>query len=84
MPYPFQQSTTNSGAYMFADNMPGRFYPEPEAGDNSAVGFGNRAFDRNAQMSFMDFTINNIQDWNWGDLGSLLGNEGVQPPPGGG
>ena len=38
---------------------------------------------QNPPMGFMDFTINNIQDWNWGDLGSLLGHDGVPsaPPP---
>jgi hypothetical protein len=84
--YPFHQSSTNSGAYMFADNIPGRFYPEqPYPGP----AYSTARFDRNTQMSFMDFTINNIHDWNWGDLGNLLGNEGVpngplpgQPPSG--
>lgn len=80
--YPFHQSPTNGGAYMFADNMSGRFYPEqPFPGP----AYSTARFDRNTQMSFMDFTINNIHDWNWGDLGSLLGNENVpngQPPPG--
>jgi hypothetical protein len=28
-------------------------------------------------MNFMDFTISNINDWNWGDLGNLIGNEAV-------
>ncbi|KAF2787621.1 hypothetical protein K505DRAFT_257310 [Melanomma pulvis-pyrius CBS 109.77] len=71
-PFPYHQSSTNSGAYMFADNIPGRFYPESDF----AGPFPHARFDRSAQMSFMDFTINNIQDWNWGDLGILLGNEG--------
>ncbi|OAL49241.1 hypothetical protein IQ07DRAFT_75370 [Pyrenochaeta sp. DS3sAY3a] len=84
-PYPYQ-SSTNSGVYMFADNVPGRFYPEQDYAGSS---FSNARFDRNTQMQFMDFTINNIHDWNWGDLGSLLGNEvgphghapnGPQPP----
>ncbi|PSN65067.1 hypothetical protein BS50DRAFT_50535 [Corynespora cassiicola Philippines] len=78
---PYHQSTTNSGAYMFADQMPGRFFP----GDDFAAGtpYHNTRFDRGTQMGFMDFTINNIQDWNWGDLGSLLGHDGVPsaPPP---
>ncbi|KAF2707172.1 hypothetical protein K504DRAFT_504348 [Pleomassaria siparia CBS 279.74] len=72
-PFPYHQSSTNSGAYLFADNIPGRFYPESEL----AGPFPHSRFDRGTQMTFMDFTINNIQDWNWGDLGSLLGNEGV-------
>ncbi|KAF2630797.1 hypothetical protein BU25DRAFT_386967 [Macroventuria anomochaeta] len=80
--YPFHQSSTNNGAYMFADNMPGRFYPEQQY---SGPAYSTARFDRNTQMSFMDFTINNIHDWNWGELGSLMGNESVphgQPPPG--
>ena len=79
--YPFHQSSTNSGAYMFADNIPDRFYPEqPYPGP----AYSTARFDRDTQMSFMDFTINNIHDWNWGDLGNLLGNEGVpnEPLPG--
>ena len=80
--YPFHQSSTDSGAYMFADNMPGRFYPEQQY---PGPAYSTARFDRNTQMSFMDFTINNVHDWNFGDLGSLLGNESVpngQPPPG--
>ncbi|KAF2475012.1 uncharacterized protein BDR25DRAFT_301531 [Lindgomyces ingoldianus] len=71
--YPFQ-STTNSGAYMFGgEAVAGRYFPESEFTGS----FPGPRFDRGTQMSFMDFTINNIQDWNWGDLGSLLGNEGT-------
>ncbi|KAH7132406.1 fungal-specific transcription factor domain-containing protein [Dendryphion nanum] len=83
MTYPFHHSATSSGAYMFADNTPGRFYPEADIQNGTNTNFGSRTYDRNAQTSFMDFTINNIQDWNWGDLGSLLGNEGVPPHSGG-
>ncbi|KAF2645715.1 hypothetical protein P280DRAFT_127942 [Massarina eburnea CBS 473.64] len=81
-PFQFAASATNSGAYMLADNVSGRFYPENEFAGGPA--YSNTRFDRNTQMSFMDFTINNIHDWNWGDLGSLLGNESVPPqvPPG--
>ena len=75
LPHPYHQSPTTSGAYMFADSVAGRFYPEQEY---SGEGHLNARFDRNTQMQFMDFTINNIHDWNWGDLGSLLGNESVQ------
>ncbi|KAJ4983849.1 transcriptional regulatory protein [Stagonosporopsis vannaccii] len=74
--YSFHQPSTNSGAYMFADHPPGRFYPEQQY---PAPAYSTARFDRNTQMSFMDFTINNIHDWNWGDLGSLLGNENVPP-----
>ncbi|KAF2732243.1 hypothetical protein EJ04DRAFT_340753 [Polyplosphaeria fusca] len=69
--YPFQ-SNTNSGAYMFADNTPRYGLADQEFGH----AFPSSArFDHRTQMSFMDFTINNIQDWNWADLGSLLGND---------
>ncbi|KAF2113099.1 fungal-specific transcription factor domain-containing protein [Lophiotrema nucula] len=75
--YPIQ-STTNSGAYMFADNVPGRLYPEAQyVGGGPVMNSRIDRYDRNTQMSFMDFTINNIQDWNWGDLRSLLSNEHV-------
>lgn len=80
------QPPTNNGAYMFADHIPTRFYPDQ---DYATHAFPNARFDRNTQMSFMDFTtVNNVHDWHWGDLGSLLGSEGVpnshppQPPPG--
>lgn len=82
VPYSFQQPSTNSGTYMFADPTPGRFYPEQQY---PTPAYSTARFDRNTQMSFMDFTINNIHDWNWGDLGGLLGNENVpnvQPAPG--
>lgn len=83
VPYPpYHQSSTNSGAYMFADNVPNRYYPDTEFINGP---YQNTRLDRNTQMGYMDFTINNINDWNWGDLGSLLGNEAVpnlhQPGP---
>jgi len=66
---------------MFADNLPGRYYQEAEF--VAGAPYSNTRFDRHTQMSFMDFTVNNIQDWNWGDLGTLLGPDGVPhaPPP---
>jgi hypothetical protein len=73
-PYPYPQSATNSGAYMFADNMPAHFYPEQP---HAHAPYSATRFDRSTQMNFMDFTISNINDWNWGDLGNLIGNEGV-------
>jgi hypothetical protein len=90
VPYPYHQSTTNSGAYMFADNVPGHFYPE-QPPTNGA--YSNARYDRSTQMNFMDFTISNINEWNWGDLGNLIGNEAAPsihphmhappgPPPG--
>lgn len=72
--FPFQHSSTNGGAYMFTDSIPTRFYPDQQF---ASPAYSTARFDRNTQMSFMDFTINNIHDWNWGDLGSLLGNEGA-------
>jgi hypothetical protein len=72
--FPHHQSSTNSGAYMFADNIPGRFFSENDY--PGPYPNGGARFERREQMNFMDFTINNIHDWNWGDLGSLLGNEG--------
>lgn len=74
VPYPYHQSTTNSGAYMFADNVPGQFYPEPP---HTQGVYPNARYDRGTQMNFMDFTISNINDWNWGDLGNLIGSEQV-------
>jgi hypothetical protein len=73
-PFPYHQSSTNSGAYMFADNIPGQFYPEQP---HAQAPYSTTRFDRSTQMNFMDFTISNINDWNWGDLGNLIGNEGV-------
>jgi hypothetical protein len=84
-PYPYHQSSTNSGAYMFADNVPGRFYPEQ---DPANTAYPSARYNRNAQLDFMDFTISNINDWNWGDLGNLIGDAAVpnvhshMPPPG--
>jgi hypothetical protein len=74
VPYPYHQSTTNSGAYMFADNVPGQFYPEPPH-PHPHTAYPNARYDRGTQMNFMDFTISNINDWNWGDLGNLIGSE---------
>jgi hypothetical protein len=74
-PFELHHSITNSGAYMFADNTPVSFYPSAEL--MAGASYSNTRFDRNAHMSFMDFTLNNIQDWNWGNLGSLLGPDGM-------
>jgi hypothetical protein len=76
-PYTFQ-STTNGGAYMFADGTPGSIYHMPDLAPTGMM--SNPQFDR-AGMGFMDYTINNIAGWNWGDLGNLLGHEGPSPPP---
>jgi hypothetical protein len=74
VPYPYHQSSTNGGAYMFADNVPNRYYHDTEF-----IGGPYQAprLDRSTQMGFMDYTLNNINDWNWGELGNLLGNETV-------
>ncbi|KAH9860720.1 hypothetical protein J1614_012052 [Plenodomus biglobosus] len=86
-PYQYLHSSTNSGAYMFADNMQDRYQHDPAY--PVLAGYPNPRFDRSTQSHFMDFTINNINDWNWGDLSNLLGTEAVpnmhthgQAPPG--
>lgn len=73
--YPYLQSSTSNGAYLFADNVPGRFQAEQAYAGNAV--YPNARFDRSTPSHFMDFTMNNIHDWNWGNLGSLLGNEAV-------
>ena len=71
----YNQSPPSTGAYMFADHMPGRMYPDqPYVGTGTTIHPSTR-FDRATQMQFMDFTINNMNDWNWGDIGGLLGTE---------
>ncbi|KAJ4370433.1 hypothetical protein N0V83_004951 [Neocucurbitaria cava] len=72
--YSFHQPSTNSGAYMFADNAPGRVFPDQEY---TGTTYPSARLDRTTQMQFMDFTINNIHDWSWCDLGTLLGNDGT-------
>ncbi|KAF1838657.1 hypothetical protein BDW02DRAFT_365471 [Decorospora gaudefroyi] len=71
----YHQSPPSTGAYMFADDVPNRMYPE-QAYVGPAL-HPQARFDRTTQMQFMDFTINNIHDWNWGDVGNLLGTEGL-------
>ncbi|KAF2134186.1 hypothetical protein P153DRAFT_280429 [Dothidotthia symphoricarpi CBS 119687] len=80
VPYPFPQSSTNSNAYNFPGNIPVRYYPDQGFTGEPAL-YPNTRFDRSSQMNFMDFTVNNIQDWNWGDFGSFLGNDGAQSMP---
>lgn len=79
VPFPYHHSATNSGTYMFADGAPARFYPESEPPTSA---YPNARFDRSTQMQFMDFTINNINEWNWGDLGNLIDPQQMQPPLG--
>lgn len=86
-PYQYLPPSTNSGAYIFADNMQDRYEQDPAY--PVLGGYPNTRSDRSTQSHFMDFTINNIHDWNWGDLTNLLSTEAVpdmhshvQPPPG--
>ncbi|KAI8935696.1 hypothetical protein NX059_007218 [Plenodomus lindquistii] len=86
-PYQYLSTSPNSGGYMSADNMQTRYhlgttYP-------LTTDYPNARFDRSTPSCFMDFTINNIHDWNWGDLSNLLGTEAMpnmhahgQTPPG--
>lgn len=73
--YAYLHSTTNDGAYMLADDVSGPVHPEHVY--PGAPSYANARSDKSTQSHFMDFTINNIQEWNWGDLGSLLGSEAV-------
>ncbi|KAF2854863.1 hypothetical protein T440DRAFT_244878 [Plenodomus tracheiphilus IPT5] len=86
-PYQYLQSSTHTGGYMFADNMQDHYQHDPAY--PVLAGYSNARFDRATQSHFMDFTINNIHDWNWGDLSNILGTEAVpnmhthgQAPPG--
>lgn len=74
-PFAYSHPNANSGAYIFADHMPGRYYPQADY--STGAPYSNTRFDRSTQMQFMDFTVNNIHDWNWGDMGNLLGPEGA-------
>lgn len=78
--FAFSHPNTNTGAYVFADNIPARYYPQADY--SAGAPYSNARFDRSTQMQFMDFTVNNIQDWNWTDMGNLLGPEGAHGPPG--
>lgn len=71
-PFAFSHPNTNLGAYVFADNVPGQYFGQSEF----AVGapYSNTRFDRSTQMQFMDFSVNNIHDWNWADLGHMPQN----------
>jgi hypothetical protein len=79
VPQLYHQSPPTTGAYMFADDMSGRIYhPDQAYTGQETLQTGGRSFDRTTQMQFMDFTMNNVQDWNWSDIGNLLGGEGGQ------
>ncbi|KAL1595947.1 hypothetical protein SLS60_009637 [Paraconiothyrium brasiliense] len=73
-PFAYSHPNTNNGAYVFADTMSGRYYSHA---DYSGAPYPNTKYDRSTQMQFMDFTVNNIHDWNWGDMGNLLGTDGA-------
>ncbi|CAN9362486.1 unnamed protein product [Alternaria alternata] len=80
VPHMYHQSPPGVGTYMYADPMPGRIYPD-QAYMGPAM-HPNARFDRTTQMQFMDFTINNIHEWNWADIGTMVGPEGVPNMPG--
>ncbi|USP79826.1 hypothetical protein yc1106_07100 [Curvularia clavata] len=81
VPHMYHQSPPpGAGAYMFAEDMQNRVYPE-QTYIGPAMHPSGR-FDRNTQMHFMDFTINNMNDWGWNDMSSLIGPEGVPNMPG--
>ncbi|KAJ4344858.1 uncharacterized protein N0V89_012602 [Didymosphaeria variabile] len=65
-PFAYSHPNTNNGAYVFADTMSGRYF---SPADYTGAPYANTKFDRSTQMQFMDFTVNNIQDWNWGIWG---------------
>ncbi|KAJ4301109.1 hypothetical protein N0V90_003199 [Kalmusia sp. IMI 367209] len=81
-PFAYSHSSTNNGAYVFAENVSGQYYPQTAFSPSAP--YSNTRYDRSTQMQFMDFTINGIHEWNWGDMGNLLGHEGAhgqQVPP---
>ncbi|KAF1943667.1 hypothetical protein EJ02DRAFT_443186 [Clathrospora elynae] len=75
VPLLYHQSASNSGVYMLAGDAQARIYPD-QAYPGPAM-HPQARFDRTTQMQFMDFTINNVNNWNWGDIGTLLEPEGV-------
>ncbi|KAF2440848.1 hypothetical protein P171DRAFT_434596 [Karstenula rhodostoma CBS 690.94] len=76
-PFAYSHRNTGNGAYVFADTMPSRFYSHTDYATGAP--YSNTRYDRSTQMQFMDFTVNNIHDWNWGDMGNLLGPDGAHP-----
>ncbi|KAL5449114.1 hypothetical protein PMIN07_009186 [Paraphaeosphaeria minitans] len=76
-PFAYSHPNTSNGAYVFADTMPNRFYSHTDYA--AGAPYSNTRYDRSTQMRFMDFTVNNIQDWHWGDMGNLLGPHGSHP-----
>ncbi|OAG00700.1 uncharacterized protein CC84DRAFT_1168750 [Paraphaeosphaeria sporulosa] len=76
-PFAYSHQNTTNGAFVFADTMPSRFYSHTDYA--AGAPYSNTRYDRSTQMQFMDFTVNNIQDWHWGDMGNLLGPDGTHP-----
>ncbi|KAF1973946.1 hypothetical protein BU23DRAFT_598560 [Bimuria novae-zelandiae CBS 107.79] len=74
-PFAYSHPNANNGAYIFADNMPARYYPQADY--STGTPYSNTRYDRSTQMQFMDFTVNGIHEWNWGDMGNLLGPGGA-------
>jgi len=72
-PYYHFPSTTNSVGFMVADDMQHRHPPDPVYPVLS--GDSDTRFETSTQSYFMEFTMNNIHDWDWGDLSNLLGTE---------
>lgn len=72
-PFAYAHQNTNNGAYIFADSIPSRFYTHADY--STGAPYSHTRYDRSTQMQFMDFTANNVHDWNWGDMGNLLGPE---------
>ncbi|CAI6341997.1 unnamed protein product [Periconia digitata] len=79
-PLPHQHQHQHPHQYPHAQHPPPQ-QQQPQ-NPNHIPSSSSPRFDRNLQMSFMDFTVNQIQEWNWADLGSLLGGNGNGNNPG--
>ncbi|EOA80916.1 hypothetical protein ACJQWK_09972 [Exserohilum turcicum] len=76
VPHMYHQSpAAATGSYMFADHLQGRIYPEQPF--VTPAMHPNARFERTAQMHFMDFTVNNMNDWSWNDMNGLLGTDSL-------
>ncbi|KAF2280998.1 uncharacterized protein EI97DRAFT_447104 [Westerdykella ornata] len=67
------------------------FHSPPPAAQNGSSVFPELAgpavlprapTDRGSQMNFVNFNIHNISDWNWADIGNLLGGQALPQAPG--
>lgn len=74
-PFAYSHPNPSNGAYVFADTLPDRYYSHADYA--AGAPYSNARYNRSTQMQFMDFTVNNMHDWNWGDMGNLLGAEGT-------